>query len=240
MLERYISIDSFRDVADFFAQAFFVGKPKWSVQDIPDLSGKTAIVTGGSSGIGKDIVKALLVRNAGRVYIALRNQQIAEETIADLHEQTGRTAFFLPLDLADLASVNAAAEQFVSQEKHLHILFNNGGICFPPVEQTTPAGHDMSFGVNALGHFYLTRLLIPTLLRTFRETDENPRVVNVASPSIYVGMFDIKTLRDGPERQKLTLMNLYGQSKIVSALCWNLSSIGSTSIGSIMDSHFLI
>ncbi len=143
MLERYISIDSFRDVADFFAQAFFVGKPKWSVQDIPDLSGKTAIVTGGSSGIGKDIVKALLVRNAGRVYIASRNQQIAEETIADLHEQTGRTAFFLPLDLADLASVKAAAEHFVSyvyssidfcygltfvssQEKHLHILFNNG------------------------------------------------------------------------------------------------------------------
>ncbi len=111
---------------------------------------------------------------------------------------------------------------------------SRSGICFPPVEQTTPAGHDMSFGVNALGkrnhettclvssfmlgHFYLTRLLIPTLLRTFRETDENPRVVNVASPSIYVGMFDIKTLRDGPERQKLTLMNLYGQSKIVSAL----------------------
>ncbi|KAF9018360.1 NAD(P)-binding protein [Hymenopellis radicata] len=198
--------------------AFLVGKPKWAVQDIPDLSGKTAIVTGGSSGIGKEIVKALLARNAARVYIASRNQQSAEETIADLYEQTGRTALFLRLDLADLSSVKAAAEHFVSQEKNLHILFNNGGICFPPVEQTTPAGHDLSFGVNALGHFYLTQLLIPTLLRTFRETGENPRVVNVASSSIYLGMFNIKTLKDGPERQKLTLMNLYGQSKIANVL----------------------
>ncbi len=105
--------NSFSNQIAFFSQTYLSGKPKWGVGDIPDLSGKVAIVTGGSSGIGKEIAKALLSHNA-KVYIATRNQQNAEEAISDLHQQTGKDAIFISLDLAELASVKAAAEQFLS------------------------------------------------------------------------------------------------------------------------------
>jgi retinol dehydrogenase 12 len=116
-------------------------KPKFSVDDIPDLSGKVVIITGATSGIGKDTAKvessrtscptsnslslqALLAHNA-KVYIAARNPQKAEDAIQDLKIHTGKTALYLSLDLTDLKSIKAAAEEFLSKEKQLHVLFNN-------------------------------------------------------------------------------------------------------------------
>ncbi|OBZ73573.1 hypothetical protein A0H81_06418 [Grifola frondosa] len=105
-------------------QSFSPPKPKFSTDQIPDLTGRVMIVTGGYAGVGKETVKALLQHNA-KVYIAARNRQKATEAIADLKAQTGQAALFLELDLADLAAVQKSAQEFLSKEHELHVLFNN-------------------------------------------------------------------------------------------------------------------
>ncbi|KAJ7137804.1 NAD-P-binding protein [Mycena epipterygia] len=200
------------NVHSFFSQAYLSGKPTWSIAEIPDLSGKVAIVTGGNSGLGKETVKALLEHDA-TVYIFTRNRKTTKEVIEQLRISTGKIAHFIPLDLADLPSIKAAAHEFLQKEKHLHILFNNAGVMMPPVEQTTRAGHDLSLGVNVLGHFYLTKLLMPALIAAVNTSGEKARVVSTSSGAHYVAMYNFDAFEDGPIRRKLSLMDLYGQSK---------------------------
>ncbi|KAJ7200055.1 NAD(P)-binding protein [Mycena rebaudengoi] len=195
-----------------FSQAYLSGKPKWSTADIPDLSGKVVIVTGGNSGIGKETVKALLEHNA-KVYILARNRTSAEDVIEKLRRSTGKTAYFIPLDLAVLPSVKTAASEFMKNEEHLHILFNNGGVMLPPANEVTAAGHDLCFGVNVLGHFYLTKLLMPVLLAAVADSGEKVRVVNTSSSTNYLAKINFDTFKDGPARRRQTPVNLYSQSK---------------------------
>ena len=89
----------------------FPPKPTWGVNDIPDLTGKVIIVTGGNTGIGYETIKALLPKNA-TVYMASRNRSKAEEAIRKLKEETGKEAMFLEVDLADLKMVKKAADEF--------------------------------------------------------------------------------------------------------------------------------
>ncbi|KAJ7645249.1 NAD-binding protein [Mycena polygramma] len=189
-------------------------KSKFSVDDIPDLSGKVIIVTGGNSGVGKETVKALLNHNA-KVYLAARSAKNAKAAIDDLKAETGKEAEFLELDLADLRSVKRAAETFTSKETKLHVLFNNGGVMVPPIEQLTAQNYDLTFGTNVLGHFYFIKLLIPTLLAT--ATPGNPaRVVNTSSiaSELFGGAeINYNTLRDSPARKKAGPNTLYYQSK---------------------------
>ncbi|EIM79262.1 NAD-P-binding protein, partial [Stereum hirsutum FP-91666 SS1] len=92
---------------------FVVPKPTFSVDNIPDLSGKIIIVTGGYTGIGKETVKALLIKNA-KVYIAGRNSKKAEDAIEDLRTTTGgKEAVFLELDLANLESIRRAVRTYL-------------------------------------------------------------------------------------------------------------------------------
>ena len=98
--------------------------PTWTTAEIPDLTGKVALVTGGNTGIGKETVRALLEHNA-TVYLAARNSDKANAAIAELKEATGKEARFLKLDLSDLHAIKAAAEGFLSKEHHLDILFNS-------------------------------------------------------------------------------------------------------------------
>ncbi|KDR82921.1 hypothetical protein GALMADRAFT_859122 [Galerina marginata CBS 339.88] len=191
----------------------FPPKAKYGVDDIPDLSGKVIIVTGGYGGIGKETVKALLAHNA-KVYIAARSQEKADLAIAELKQQTGREAHFLQMDLADLSSVQAAATEFLSKEKRLHVLYNNAGVMAPPVEQVTKQEYDMQFGVNVLGHFYFTKLLIPTLISTARTNPDNrARVITTSSALHLLGRINYDTLIDGPKRKKSLKFLLYNQSK---------------------------
>ncbi|KAI0032686.1 hypothetical protein K488DRAFT_49359 [Vararia minispora EC-137] len=106
----------------------FPPKPTWGVENIPDLSGKVTIVTGGNTGIGKETAKALLSHGA-KVYIASRTVEKTKAAIEDLKQATGREAIFLQLDLSDLVSVKKAAEVFLRHESMLHILFNNACVC---------------------------------------------------------------------------------------------------------------
>ncbi|EEB90045.1 hypothetical protein MPER_11801, partial [Moniliophthora perniciosa FA553] len=103
---------------------WFPPKPKWWQKDIPDLTGKVVIVTGAKTGVGRETVKALLQHNA-KVYFAARGKKQSEEVIEELRKGTGKRAIFLELDLANLKSIRKAAEEFLSKESELHVLFNN-------------------------------------------------------------------------------------------------------------------
>ncbi|KAF8267006.1 hypothetical protein EI94DRAFT_85817 [Lactarius quietus] len=94
-------------ILSVFKQSF-PPKPTWGVNNIPDLTGKVIIITGGNTGVGKETVKQLLTHNA-KVYLAARSAQKANEAIAELKNETGKEAIFLQLDLSDLLSVRKAA-----------------------------------------------------------------------------------------------------------------------------------
>ncbi|KZP27446.1 NAD(P)-binding protein [Athelia psychrophila] len=191
----------------------FPPRAKWSTKEIPDLSGKVAVVTGANTGIGWETAKALLEHNA-KVYIAARSPERAHKAIEELKSVTGKQAYFLKLDLADLKSVKAAAAEFNSKEPELHILFNNGGVMAPPVEELTADGYDLQFGTNVLGHFYFTKLLLPALLAGTKTSDDgHVRVVNTSSLGHLLAGLDFNTFKDSPARKKAGTQNLYAQSK---------------------------
>jgi len=177
------------------------------------MTGKVIIVTGGNAGIGKECTKALLRKNA-RVYIASRDEAKAKRAIEELKEITGKDALFLQLDLANLQKVKTSAEEFLTKESELHVLFNNAGVMNCPVEYLTDDGYDMQFGTNVIGHFYFTKLLLPVLLSTAENAPKGDvRVVNVASNGHMMSDINIATFKDSPARRKRSSMMLYGQSK---------------------------
>ncbi|KAJ6556182.1 NAD(P)-binding protein [Mycena capillaripes] len=184
-------------------------KSKFAVDDIPDLSGQVIIVTGANSGVGKETVKALLQHNA-KVYLTARSAAKGKEAIDDLKSETGKQAEFLELDLADLHSVKRAAQEFTQKETQLHVLFNNGGVMGPPIEQLTAQGYDLTFGTNVLGHFYLTKLLLPTLLAT-AAPGKPARVINTSSTAS-----ELWGAPDGNVAFSNELFRRYGDQGIVS------------------------
>ncbi|OAX40438.1 NAD(P)-binding protein [Rhizopogon vinicolor AM-OR11-026] len=192
----------------------FPPKSQFSVDDIPDLTGKVTIVTGGNTGIGKETAKALLVHNA-KVYVAARSQEKVEAAIRDLKNSTGKEAIFLKLDLGDLKSVKAAAEEYLSKETKLDILFNNAGVMAPPIDLLTTDGYDLQFGTNVLGHFYFTKLLLPALIATAKSApDGKARVITTSSSAhVLTSSLNFDTFKDSPARRKLSPFDLYGQSK---------------------------
>jgi len=188
-------------------------KAKWSTNDIPDLSGKVIIVTGGSSGIGEETVKALLSKRA-KVYIASHGKERAEAAIQELKSATDNEPHFLHMDLASLSSVKAAAEAFQQLESKLDVLINNAGVMIPDPKAITAEGYDLQFGVNVVGHFYFTQLLIPQLVAA-----GSSRIVNLSSHGhILVDGINWDTVRDGPERQKAKPLDLYNQSKFANVV----------------------
>ena len=138
-----------------------------------DLSGKNAIVTGGASGIGVEIARALAGAGAA-VTLASLPTVAGEPVAAELRQATGNTAIDVgSLDLADLRSVKAFAEAW---EDPLHILVNNAGIMAIPQLERTPQGFELQFGTNFLGHFALTVGLRQALFAA-----KGARVVSVSS-----------------------------------------------------------
>ncbi|KNZ74067.1 hypothetical protein J132_08238 [Termitomyces sp. J132] len=193
---------------------------KYSVDHIPDLSGKVMVVTGGNTGIGKEIVRALLIHNA-KVYMASRNVAKGKAAIEELKKDTGKEALFLELDLASLTSVRRAAAEFFEKEKELHTLFNNGGIMFLTETQQslsiTEDGYDIQWGTNALGPFHLTQLLMPALLAAARNSNTNARVIFTSSIALSQGI-NFDTLKDTPARKKIGASERYGQSKLANII----------------------
>src|ERR1019366_308060 len=119
-----------------------------------ELAGRTFMVTGGNTGIGRATV-AGLARRGGRVYVACRSQEKGRRAVADIVAATGNESVAsLPLDLADLASVRRCAGEFLALGEPLHVLINNAGV--GGQRGVTRDGFELAFGVNHLGHFALT------------------------------------------------------------------------------------
>ncbi|KAJ7609840.1 hypothetical protein FB45DRAFT_943100 [Roridomyces roridus] len=203
---------------------YFPPKAKWGVDDIPDLSGQVIIVTGGNAGVGFETVKALLAHNA-KVYIAGRSEKKVNEAIKELQTQTGKTAFFMPVDLSDLRSIKKGVDEFVQKESRLDVLFNNAGVMWPAVEMVTAQNIDLQWGTNVLGHFYLTKLLAPTMIATAAAQGKPSRIIHTASSAAQshpaTEGVKIETFSDGPERKKRTTEVLYGQSKLGNVILSN-------------------
>ena len=139
-----------------------------------DLSGRTFMITGGNTGIGRATAAAVASRG-GRVFIASRSADKGRAAAADIAAATGNDAVvFLPLDLASLASVRSCAEQFLARDEPLHVLINNAGVAGR--RGVTTDGYELAFGVNHLGHFALTTALLGRLAGS-----APARVVTVAS-----------------------------------------------------------
>jgi len=138
--------------------------PGFTAADVPDQSGKCILITGANTGIGFEAAKALAGKGA-RVLLGCRDAAKAEDAMARIRQETrGADLAFLPLDLADLASVRAAAAT-AARERRLDVLLNNAGVMFPPLTRTAQ-GFELQFGVNHLAGFALTGLLLPKLAQT--------------------------------------------------------------------------
>lgn len=128
-----------------------------------DLSSRTVLVTGASSGLGIETARALLWAQA-EVILAVRDTAKGERIAQDLRAATkNERAYVLASDLGSFASVRQAAEQFHARWSQLHVLIDNAGIMATPLSYT-PDGFELQFGTNHLGHYLLTRLLLPALL----------------------------------------------------------------------------
>jgi NAD(P)-dependent dehydrogenase (short-subunit alcohol dehydrogenase family) len=136
----------------------------FSARDVADQAGRCFIVTGANTGIGFEAAKVLAARGA-RVLLGCRDKARANEAIARIRQEaSSANVAHLPLDLADLDSVRAAAE-LAAREPRIDALVNNAGVMFPPLMRTKQ-GFELQFGVNHLGHFALTGLLLPKLADT--------------------------------------------------------------------------
>jgi retinol dehydrogenase 12 len=172
-----------------------------------DLAGETYFVTGSSAGLGHATARAL-ARRGGRVWMACRPTPQARATCDALRNETGARVDLVDLDLADLASVRACATTFLASGEGLDVLINNAGIAHQG-GGTTKQGFELHFGVNYLGHFLLTNLLLDRLVRSPRG-----RVVNVSSKAHYeVDRMDWEIVR-GRTRSPTTR-----QEYCVSKLC---------------------
>src|SRR6516165_7167841 len=147
----------------------------WPGAKIPDLSGKNIIVTGANSGIG--YYAALELAKAGAdVVLACRSAAKGEEAAAKVNAEAPGRALFLPLDLADFASVQEFAAVYKERHGKLDILINNAGVMALPTRHVTAQGYEQQFGVNFLGHFLLTALLLTSLMNA-----PAPRAIQLSS-----------------------------------------------------------
>lgn len=156
---------------------------RWTPSAIPPQTGKLAYITGANSGIG--FHAALELARAGcAVILACRDRVKAEAARQRILAQVPRAEVEIAdLDLANLDSVRAAAKAFLASGQNLDLLINNAGVMALPQRRTTAQGFEMQFGTNHLGHFALTGLLLPALLRSGNEPkrNETARIITVSS-----------------------------------------------------------
>ncbi len=178
----------------------------WSTADIPDQSGRVAVVTGANGGLGLETAKPLAATGA-HVVMAARNQakaQAAHDEI--LAAAPGASLEIVPLDLASLASVREAAHAILAGHERVDLLVNNAGVMALPEKQTED-GFEFQFGVDHLGHWAFTAHLLPAILRA-----EGARVVTVTSTAHHMGR---RVDPDNPHmRGNYGPWKMYGQAKL--------------------------
>ncbi len=182
----------------------------WTAADIPDQSGKVAIVTGANSGIGYETALELAQKGA-TVVMACRNLQKANPAAEQIRQtQPEGEVVVMELDLGDLDSVRDFAAAFQEKYDRLDLLINNAGIMVPPYGKTAQ-GFETQFGVNHLGHFALTGLLLDLAMET-----PQSRIVTVSSMAHRFGQMDFDDLQW--EKKAYKPSPAYGQSKLANLL----------------------
>jgi NAD(P)-dependent dehydrogenase (short-subunit alcohol dehydrogenase family) len=188
---------------------------KWTAKDIPDQTGRKAIVTGANTGIGFETAKALAVAGA-EVTLACRSATKGEDALNRIRKDLPKANVSLrTLDLSDLDSVREFAVQYAAgndraDNDRLDLLINNAGVMVPP-ESKTKQGFELQFGVNHLGHYALTGLLLDLL-----RANAGARVVNVSSAAHHMGKMDFDDLNFFGRGYKP--WEAYGQSKLANLL----------------------
>ena len=173
--------------------------------DVPDLTGRLAIVTGANSGLGLGLTGRLAAAGA-EVVMAVRNLEKGEAARNEvLVAHPGAQLRLERIDLASLASVAEFAERLTAQGRPVDILLNNAGIMMPPERETTDDGYELQFESNYLGHYALTARLLPLL-----RAAEAPRVTSLSSFMAYFGRYDWNDLQS----EKYSPVRSYGLSKL--------------------------
>jgi NAD(P)-dependent dehydrogenase (short-subunit alcohol dehydrogenase family) len=174
------------------------------------LQGRTFVVTGANTGIGKETARVLAQRGA-RLVFACRSREKTLPVMDEIRAETRNDELaFVPLDLGDLASVRAAAQSLLDSEPEIHVLINNAGLA--GARGLTKDGFELTFGVNHLGPFLFTQLLLPRLVAS-----RPARIVNVASGAHYRAQrIDFDALR-APTRS-VSGFPEYGVSKLCNVL----------------------
>ncbi len=183
-----------------------MSKNKWTVENMPDQSGRIAVVTGSSSGIGYEAARVLAEKNS-KVIIAVRNQQKGENAVNKIKtENPNADVLLMILDLADLSSVKKFVNDYKSKFDRLDLLINNAGVMIPPYGKTTD-GFELQMGTNHFGHFALTLQLLDVIEKT-----PHARIVTVSSMAHNYGNIDFDDVTW--EKRSYNKMRAYGDSKI--------------------------
>ena len=188
-----------------------LNRPRWDASRIPSQSGRVAIVTGASSGLGLETAIALGAAGA-HVVLACRNPAKAADALAQVGRRaSGADAESMTLDLADLGSVRRFATDVAARFDKIDLLVNNAGVMAVPLQRTAD-GFEMQIGTNHFGHFALTGLLLPQLERA-----PGARIVNVAS---LAHRWTSRMNLDDPnfERSRYNKWDAYGKSKLANLL----------------------
>jgi NAD(P)-dependent dehydrogenase (short-subunit alcohol dehydrogenase family) len=183
-----------------------MNETKWDGNNIPDQSGKIAIVTGSSSGIGYEAAR-VLVNKGAKVIIAVRNPVKGNTALDKIKAQNEKADVeYMNVDLSNLDSVNEFVKEYKNSFDKLDILINNAGVMVPPYSKTKN-GFELQMGTNHFGHFSLTLQLLDIIKRT-----PNARIVNVSSSAHKYGNINFDDLKW--EKRKYKGWKAYGDSKI--------------------------
>jgi NAD(P)-dependent dehydrogenase (short-subunit alcohol dehydrogenase family) len=180
----------------------------WTAQDVGDQSGRVAVVTGASSGLGLETARVLAAHGA-TVVLAGRDSSRIGAAADDIRQQATAPVQTAELDLASLESIRAAAADLTSRFSRLDLLINNAGLMFAPYGLTKD-GYELQFGTNHLGHFALTGLLMPSLLAA-----PGSRVVTLSSNGHRAGRMNFADLQSARHYSRYAA---YGKSKLANLL----------------------
>ncbi|EOA90630.1 hypothetical protein ACJQWK_11289 [Exserohilum turcicum] len=150
-------------------------------RDIPDQSGRVFFITGGTTGLGASSISFIASHNPAHIFFSGRSHARADELISKVSQTAPSTRLtFIQCDLADLASVEAAAKRFLSMSSRLDVLMCNAGIMATPAALSKD-GYELQFATNHLSHALLIKLLMPVLLETAKQPESDVRIINLSS-----------------------------------------------------------
>ncbi|KAI0096820.1 oxidoreductase [Hypoxylon sp. NC0597] len=185
---------------------------------IPDLAGRVLLVTGGTGGIGAEIVVELAKHNPGRIFFTGRNAKAADKTIECIRAVAPNiVTTFVMCDLASLATVRDAADKIFAETPRLDLFLANAGIMAKPAGLSTD-GYEVHFATNHMGHALLTKKLLPLLERTADLPGSDVRVIYTTSLGWRNGTLDFPRLKTTQESAVLGRWVRYSNSKLANML----------------------